>query len=135
MPIINITLSTRPDAARSKRIAYEVTELTQRHLRKDPTVTAVSIAHIEPEHWFAGGPSLADQHRESFWLDIKVVDGTNTKDELAAYIAAIYEGVGNILGELHPESYAFVHEVSAAAYGFGGRTQEYRYIKGRLAAV
>lgn len=135
MPIINITLSTPPDAARSKRIAHEVTELTQHHLRKDPTVTAVAIAHIGPEHWFAGGPSLAEQRRESFWLDIKVVDGTNTKDELADYIAAVYEKLGTILGNLHPESYAFVHEVPAAAYGFGGRTQEHRYIKGRLGAA
>ncbi len=135
MPIINVTVSSLPDAERSQRIAREITELTRRHLRKDPTVTAVAITHVGPEHWFAGGPSLAEQQRESFWLDIKVVNGTNTKDELAAYIAAVYESLGGILSNLHPESYAFVHEVPAAAYGFGGRTQEYRYIKNLLEAA
>ena len=32
-----------------------------------------------------------------------------------------------ILGDLHDESYIYVEDVRAAAYGFGGRTQEFRY--------
>ena len=37
-----------------------------------------------------------------------------------------------LLGAVHHESYILVHEVPAAAYGFGGRTQEYRFIAGRI---
>lgn len=135
MPIINIAVSTAPDAGRSARIAGRITDLTRQHLRKDPTVTAVAISHVDPRHWFAGGQSLAAHGAESFFLDIKVVDGTNTKGELADYMAAVFSAMDDMLGGVHSESYVHVHEVSAAAYGFGGVTQEYRYIKGRLAAA
>lgn len=132
MPIITLTVSSTPDRDRSKALAETVTTLTAERLRKDPTVTAVAINHVAPEHWFAGGRSLADQGLASFWLDIKVVDGTNTKSELADYLAAVFEAMGRLLGPLHPESYILVHEVPAAAYGFGGKTQEHRFIAGRL---
>ena len=132
MPIINISLTGQPDAALSARIATEVTALTKAHLRKDPTITAVAVQYIDPRHWFAGGRSLADQDANTFWLDIKVVDGTNTKPELADYIEQIFAAMSRVLGRVHSESYVLVHEVSAAAYGFGGKTQEFRFISGRL---
>ncbi|KAA3450845.1 4-oxalocrotonate tautomerase [Mesorhizobium sp. SARCC-RB16n] len=135
MPIINVTVTGKPDATLSASIAREITEITAKQLRKDPTLTAVAVAYLDPRHWFAGGKSLAEQRTNTFWLDIKVVDGTNTKLELEAYIKAIFEAFGQLLGGVHQESYAFVHEVSAAAYGYGGKTQEFRFISGRLKAA
>ena len=132
MPIINIAVTGRPDPALSARIAAQVSALTRTHLRKDPTVTAIAVAYVDPQHWFAGGASLAAQGKSSFWLDIKVVDGTNTKPEMADYLAHIFAAMGEILGDVHPESYVLVHEVPAAAYGYGGKTQEFRFIAGRL---
>jgi 4-oxalocrotonate tautomerase len=60
-----------------------------------------------------------------------VVDGTNTKDEKARYVKECFEAFDRLLGNLHPESYIYVHDVRAEAYGFGGQTQEYRYIKAK----
>jgi 4-oxalocrotonate tautomerase len=40
--------------------------------------------------------------------------------------------MGELLGPLHEESYAHVNEVKGDAYGFGGLTQERRYITGKL---
>lgn len=134
MPIITVCVAAAPDAALSSRIAGEVTELTRRHLRKDPAVTVVAVHYVDPAHWFAGGRSLAEQGVASFWLDIKVVDGTNIKAEMATYLEEIHAGMGRLLGGVHEESYILVHEVPAAAYGFGGLTQEFRFIKGRLSA-
>jgi 4-oxalocrotonate tautomerase len=135
MPIINVSITGKPDATLSAAIAKEVTELTATHLRKDATITAVAIAYHDPEHWFAGGKSLAQHGANTFWLDIKVVDGTNTKLELEAYQKAIFAAFGRLLGKVHEESYALVHEVPAAAYGYGGKTQEFRFISGRLKAA
>jgi 4-oxalocrotonate tautomerase len=135
MPIINVSVTGKPDAGLSARIAKEVTEITALQLRKDPTITAVAVSYIDPQHWFAGGKSLAEQGTSTFWLDIKVVDGTNTKLELEAYLNAIFDAFGGLLGEVHHESYAFVHEVPASAYGYGGKTQEFRFISGRLKAA
>lgn len=132
MPYINVKVTGKPDAVQSARIARQVSELTRAHLRKDPTITAVTIDYIDPQHWFAGGVSLAEQGTNTFWLDIKVVDGTNTKPEMAAYLEAIYAFMAEVLGGIHAESYILVHEVPAAAYGFGGVTQEFRFISGKL---
>lgn len=132
MPIINVSITTQPDPEMSAKIAATVSELTQVHLRKDPTVTAVAVSHLDPRHWFAGGKSISSQETNSFWLDIKVVDGTNTKQELAGYIEAIFAAFEMLLGKVHPESYVLVHEVSAAAYGYGGKTQEFRFISNKL---
>jgi 4-oxalocrotonate tautomerase len=135
MPIITVSVTGKPDAALSASIAKAVTEITATQLHKDPTITAVAVSYINPQHWFAGGKSLAEHGTNTFWLDIKVVDGTNTKLELEAYLKVIFTAFGRLLGSVHEESYAFVHEVPAAAYGYGGKTQEFRFISGRLKAA
>lgn len=132
MPIINISVTATPDATLSARIAAAITERTRQHLRKDPTITAVAVSYFDPAHWFAGGRSLAEQGEATFWLDIKVVDGTNTKPELADYLDGVFADMNRLLGGIHNESYALVHEVPAAAYGYGGKTQEFRFIAGRM---
>lgn len=135
MPVLNLTVSVHPDAALSERIAAELSDLTSSFLHKDPTVTSVAITFVAPENWIVGGTSLANQARNSFWLDIKVTAGTNTKPEIADYIAAVFQTMGGVLGALHDTSYASVQEVPAAAWGFGGKTQEHRFIAGRIGAV
>ena len=97
-----------------------------------PKVTAIIVKSVDAADWFAGGRSLAEQSLASFWLDVHVSEGTNTKDEKAAYLAALFQRMGELLGPLHEESYAHVDEVKGDAYGFGGLTQERRYIAGQL---
>jgi 4-oxalocrotonate tautomerase len=133
MPIIQIKYSAASaDRELPARIAAEAVRITTDVLRKNPNLTAVTVESIAADRWFVVGPSLAEQRKASFFLDIKVVDGTNTKDEKGAYVAAIFETMGKLLGDLHPESYVYVHDVRAEAYGFGGLTQEHRYIAARL---
>lgn len=132
MPILNLKVSANRSAALSRTLAEELIAATARILRKNPKVTAVAIDYIPPENWIVAGQSLAELGKASFWLDIKVVDGTNTKDEKAAYLAEVFALMGRLLGDLHEESYILVDEVSADAYGFGGLTQEYRYVAGKI---
>lgn len=132
MPYINVTVAGKSDSAISTGIAQRVTELTKEHLQKDPTVTAVAITFVAPENWFVGGQSLASQNANSFWLDIKVTQGTNTKLQLAAYLEAIFKEMTRLLNSVHADSYILVHEVPASAWGFSGKTQEYRFIAGLL---
>lgn len=135
MPYINVKVTANPDPELSARIARGISELTRTHLRKDPTVTAIAVEYIDPRHWFAGGHALAEHGTGTFWLDIKVVDGTNTKQETAAYLDAVHRTMSALLGGIHPESYTLVHEVPASAYGFGGATQEFRFIAAKMAAA
>ena len=133
MPLITVAYSTSRQAPSLKSdIANAVTELTAKMLHKDPKVTAIIVKSIEAEDWFAGGKSLAAQKLASYWIDIHVSEGTNTKDEKAAYLAAVFERMAELLGPLHHETYLHVDEVRGDAYGFGGLTQERRYIAGKL---
>jgi 4-oxalocrotonate tautomerase len=135
MPILTVFVTGQPSPARSAQIAEALTELTNRHLKKDPTVTAVAINHIDSSHWFVGGKALSSQDAASFWLDIKVTSGTNTKTQMAAYLDAVFKVMVTVLGPVHEDSYIMVHEVPAPAWGYSGKTQEYRFIAGTLNAA
>lgn len=131
MPILNVKISQPASAALTHAVSETLLELTTRILRKKRELTAIAIDYVPPGHWIVGGRSLAEQGKNSFYFDIKVVDGTNTKDEKAQYIAEAFSALGKLLGNVHEESYIHVQDVRAEAYGFGGLTQEYRYIKAK----
>ena len=136
MPLITVTYASSRSAPGLKAdIAAAVSDLTAKILHKDPKVTAIIVKSVDAADWFAGGRSLAEQKRASYWLDIHVTEGTNTKDEKAAYLAAMFKRMAELLGPLHEESYLHVDEVRGDAYGFAGLTQERRYIAGKLAVV
>jgi len=133
MPLITVTVSSPHLKVLPKAdIAAEVSRLSATILRKDPKVTAVIVTRVSPDDWFCGGRSLTDAWLASFWLDIHVTDGTNTKEEKAAFIAAVYAAMEKFLGPLHEESYVHVHDVRDDAYGYGGLTQGERYIARKL---
>lgn len=133
MPLITVSYSSsRQSPSLQADIANVVSELTAEILHKDPKVTAIIVKSVDAGDWFAGGKSLAEQKLASYWIDIHVTEGTNTKDEKAAYLAAMFKRMADILGPLHPETYLHVDEVKGDAYGFGGLTQERRYIAGKL---
>jgi 4-oxalocrotonate tautomerase len=133
MPLITVTYaSSREKPSLKSDVAAAVSELTAKILHKDPKVTAIIVRSVDAADWFAGGKSLAEQKLASYWLDIHISEGTNTKDEKAAYLAAVFARMAELLGPLHNETYLHVDEVKGDAYGFGGLTQERRYIAGKL---
>ncbi len=131
MPILNVKVSQPASAALTHSISEMLLELTSRILHKKRELTSIAIDFVPPENWVVGGATLAAQGKNSFYFDIKVVDGTNTKDEKASYIAECFAAFDQLLAPLHAESYIHVQDVRAEAYGFGGLTQEYRYIKAK----
>lgn len=127
MPILNVKVSAQRSNEMSMSISKILLELTSRILHKDPEVTSIAIEYINPEDWIVAGKSLAEHGKSSIYFDIKVTDETNTKAEKAQYIREAFDAFSNLLGALHNESYIYVQDVRATAYGFGGLTQEYRY--------
>ena len=93
---------------------------------------AVAVSHLDPAHWFVGGPALQDQSKTSFFLDVLISDETNTAAEKARYIAAVHAAMQAALGELHEVSYIHVHEARQAAWGYGGLTQQFRAVRQQL---
>lgn len=127
MPILNVKVSGAKSAETTKQITDLLLDITTRILKKKREVTAIAIDYIDRDCWMVGGKLLSEQGKNSFYFDIKVTDETNTKDEKAQYIKEAFEGFEKILGDLHEESYVYVADVRATAYGYGGKTQEYRY--------
>ena len=127
MPILNVKVSAVKSAQMSRDIAGVLLDLTTKILGKKPEVTAIAIDYVDPDDWIVGGRSLREQGKSSFYFDIKITDETNTKAEKERYIAECFAAFGRLLGNLHEESYIYVQDVRAAAYGYGGKTQEYRY--------
>ncbi|MHB1291760.1 MAG: tautomerase family protein [Sulfuricella sp.] len=132
MPYLTFKLCPPPSPETAEQLTLALTELTAGILKKKPELTAISVEHIPSSLCFIGGKSLASQDAATFHLDIKVTEGTNTKDEKAAYIKAVFSMLESLLGRLHPTSYIVVHEVRADAWGYGGATQEFRYIEGKV---
>ncbi|HEY5801488.1 MAG TPA: 4-oxalocrotonate tautomerase [Burkholderiaceae bacterium] len=127
MPILTVKIAAEKSASTTAQVADLLLDLTTRVLRKKRELIAIAIDYVPTDQWLIGGGLLSKTGKSSFTFDIKVTDETNTKDEKAQYIREAFEGFARILGPLHEESYIFVHDVRAAAYGYGGLTQEYRY--------
>jgi 4-oxalocrotonate tautomerase len=128
MPMITIRFApVQPRSGLNEAVAKAANKLSADVLHKNPEITAVTVESIDPENWFIGDKSLAQHKLASFWLDIRIVDGTNTREEKAAFVAATFAKMEELLGPLHGESYVHVNEVRGDAYGYGGVTQNERY--------
>lgn len=130
MPVLNVKVSASRSQELTQAIAGSLLELTARILGKKREVTAITIDYVSPDDWIVGGKSLSELGQRSFYFDIKVTDETNTKEEKARFIQEAFAAFERLLGDLHEESYIHVEDVRAAAYGFGGRTQEWRFQHG-----
>ena len=127
MPILNVKLGAKRSSETTRGVTALLIDLTSRVLRKSPEVIAITIDYVDPDDWIIAGKSLTEHRLGSFYFDIKITDETNTKDEKAQFIAEAFEGFRRLLGDLHTESYIHVEDVRGAAYGYGGKTQEWRY--------
>ena len=131
MPYLNLKLSAPESLEMTAKIAAVLTDLTVDVLKKKHELVAVVIEYVMPQHWFIGGTSMRGQRISSFYLDIKVTEGTNTKDEKSRYVAQVFASIEAIVGTLAPASYVVVQEVRADAWGYQGQTQEFRYVRGK----
>jgi 4-oxalocrotonate tautomerase len=127
MPILNVKVSAKKSPEMTKSISGLLLDLTTRILKKKPEVTSIAIDYVDPDDWIVGGKSLSELGKRSVYFDIKITDETNTKAEKVEYILAAFNAFSQLLGDLHEVSYIYVQDVRATAYGYGGRTQEYRY--------
>jgi 4-oxalocrotonate tautomerase len=113
MPYLSFQVSTDVSQTQSDQIASVLTELTATVLGKKRELTSVEINSTSPKNWYIAGKSLAEHSLVTFYLDIKVTEGTNTKNEKSDYVQRVFESVGKIFGPLAPASYIVIHEVHA----------------------
>ena len=129
MPYLNVRIAKQGSVDLAEKIVAILMKHTSEVLGKNPDVTSIDINFVSPSLWYVGGESLATKNEITFYLEIKVTDGTNTKQEKAEYIQKVFADFESHLGPITPASYIVIHDVRADSWGFEGKTQEYRYIK------
>jgi 4-oxalocrotonate tautomerase len=130
MPSLNLKIAGPAQAPAIQELVAHLVTLTTEVLGKKKEVIAVAVELVPAERWFVGGRPLMPG-RVAFQLEINVCEGTNTKDEKAAFVAGAHAVAEAVLGAVEPVSYIMVHEVRADAYGYGGMTRERRDIEGK----
>jgi 4-oxalocrotonate tautomerase len=128
MPILNVKLCASPSAELSAAVASALTTITADVLKKKAPLTAVVIDYVPPAQWFVDGVCV---QTASFSVDIKVTEGTNTKDEKALFVAQVFATMQALLGATAAVNYVVIHELRADAWGYNGQTQERRYISSK----
>ena len=131
MPILNLKISGIENPKLTQIVVNRLTKITEKELNKKPEVTAITVNYIKENNWFVNREHLEKLKLKSFYLDIKITDSTNLKQEKESYIKYVFELSSELLGSIHNESYVYIEEVKADSYGYGGKTQEFRYIKSK----
>lgn len=130
MPYLNVKICAEQSQETTRKIVAFLTEHTATLLGKNPELISVVVEYLSPTQWAIGGKALAEQHKATFYLDVKITDGTNLKHDKAAYLQKVYAEFEAVLGQIDPASYIVLHDVRADSWGYEGATQELRYIRG-----
>lgn len=133
MPSLTLKIAGPVQAPAIKELVEQVVALTTEVLGKKKEVTTIAVDLVPAGQWFVAGRPLA-AGRTAFFLEVNVTEGTNTKDEKAAFLKGAYTAAEAVLGALEAASYIAVREVRGDAYGYGGVTQEHRYIQSKTPA-
>ena len=127
MPYINVKLNAKESDDLREKVVAIVLENTTNILNKKVDVTSVLVEFVSQKSW-----SIGEKNSTTFYLDIKITKGTNTKEQKANYIKKCYEDFNKLLKYINPASYIVIDEVEADSWGFEGLTQEHRYIKSKI---
>ncbi|MDR6680251.1 tautomerase family protein [Pseudomonas oryzihabitans] len=127
MPHIVLHLSGARDEALGQRAVEVINRLVEEHLGKRTELMATTVHYIPDADWFLGGRSLATLGGSAFHLDISITDETNTKGEKARFLREVQAAMATLRPDLHDLCYVHLIDARAAAYGYGGRTQEWRH--------
>lgn len=129
MPYLHLRVASADSPDTTQKLAKCLATHTRDILGKKPEVTSIDIEYTQSGHWFVGGIAVDAQQASTFYLDVKITDGTNTKQQKADYIRAVFSDLQKILGPVADASYIVIDDVRADAWGYQGRTQESRFIE------
>jgi 4-oxalocrotonate tautomerase len=123
MPYIDIKIDPLPPAEQADKLAQGVTDALVTVAGKRREVTAVRIAGSEAALWTCGGSPCG---KTTAYLDIKITQGSNSRQQKATLIERCHRLLRETLGELAEASYIVIHELPAENWGYCGLTQAAR---------
>jgi 4-oxalocrotonate tautomerase len=127
MPSITLKLSGPRQPDMGQLAMAIVNHLTAEVLGKDLALMATTVEYVADEDWFIAGQPLSQIGGRAFNLVVSITDETNTKKEKARFLHEVHAALKKLFPDLHDISYIYLIDARAAAYGYGGRTQEWRH--------
>lgn len=130
MPYLRVRIATEnPGKHAAQEVATVLTQLAVSDLGKSASAAAVDVQFINPANWFIGGQQLA-ANQSSFVVEINITAATNTRDAKAKFVQDAFAAMVAQFPHVAKTSYVLLRDVTSEAWGYGGKTQEFRYITG-----
>ena len=92
MPYINVKLNAKESDELRKRVVNIVMDNTTNILNKKADVTSILVEFVSQKSWSVGEKNCA-----TFYLDIKITKGTNTKEQKSNYIKNVMKKLSVIV--------------------------------------
>ena len=101
MPSATITLvGTKPTPAQKRALFERTTDLMVEVLRRPRNLIVVSLAHGEFEDWSVAGALLREGERMGAQVVFRILEGQNSKREIADMVAAMTAMVGEVWAKM-----------------------------------
>lgn len=131
MPYLNVKLAASCPPELYPEIASTLAHHTSTTLGKAASLAAIAMESVESELWYVAGVPINHQGKRTFYIEVHITAGTNTKAEKSQYISDVFASMENLLGSCHPASYIVIKDIAADSWGYAGATQEKRFIEGK----
>lgn len=129
MPYLHFVMSPPARSDEKQAIAEVLLQHTHELLGKRPEVTSIRIDSAGADDWYIAGRNLSARSETTFYLEIKVTSGTNSDEEKARFIAAVFASMAKLRADVADASYVVIQEVAGDSWGYGGETQRQRQIR------
>jgi 4-oxalocrotonate tautomerase len=131
MPYLKMRVSAKNTEETTQKIVDILMDHTTNILQKKADVTSIDIEYVSSKQWFVGGKNMDEQNGVTFYLDVKVTDGTNSKVQKSQYINEIFNDMDTLIGPIKPASYIVIDDIKSDSWGFQGSTQEFRFAQNK----
>ena len=128
MPYINIRIATSLNQAQRDQLYDKTTSQMNTVMGKRREVTVVNIDESEPRYWATNAVTLTSEDPIGAFVDIKVTEGTNTREEKAEMISQIVKILRDVVGVVQEACYVVIDEIPANSWGYNGKTQAARAV-------
>lgn len=128
MPYINIRIATSLNQVQRDQLYDKTTSHMNTVMGKRREVTVVNIQESEPRYWATNAVTLTSEDPIGAFVDIKVTEGTNTREEKAEMISQIVKMLRDVVGVVQEACYVVIDEIPANSWGYNGKTQAERAV-------
>lgn len=129
MPYINIRLGVKLNNTQRDQLNQKTTLFMNTIMGKRREVTVVHIQEDDPKQWATNAIALNKEDPTGAFVDIKVTEGTNTREEKAEMILQTVKMLQGVVGTIQEACYVIIDDIPANSWGYGGKTQAARAAK------